>query len=327
MNIEYFAPLSEAWKRMKKALFHPFDIGKWFALGFTAFLAHLLDGGGFPGNFRSNFNRDKPINLPDIENIPGRVANWMHSHPFLIFGILIGVLVFISIILVLTWLSSRGTFMFLDNVVHNRALIVKPWRENKILGNSLFFWRIGFGVVVGLLMLPFLILILILLRQFPHGHYAPFNILGIIVIGLLWFLASVIVGYISMFTHSFVVPIMYKHDLKILQAWQKFLSILKSHFLYFILFGLFYLLLFIVIAIAAFITGCLTCCIFFLILLLPYISSVFLLPVSFTLRAFSLEFLAQWGKDYSVFPDEALPSDDVPPPPVPPPAGVSIPGM
>jgi hypothetical protein len=327
MNIEYFAPLSKAWKRMKKALFQPFDIGKWFALGFTAFLAHLLNGGGFPGNFRSTYSRNKTINLPDIVNLPERVINWIHLHPFLIAVILMGVLVFICIILVFTWLSSRGTFMFLDNVAHDRALIVKPWREYKILGNSLFFWRIGFGIVVGLLTLPFLILILILLRQFPHGHYPPFNILGIIAIGLLWFLASVIIGYISLFTHSFVIPIMYKYDLKILQAWPKFLPILKSHFLYFFLFGLFYLLLFIVIAIAAFITGCLTCCIVFLILLLPYINAVFLLPVSFTLRAFSLEFLAQWGTDYSVFPEEAIPSDDVPPPPIPPPAGATIPGM
>jgi hypothetical protein len=325
MNIEYFAPLSEAWKRMKKALFRPFDIGKWFALGFTVFLAHLLDGGGFPGNFRYTFDRDKTVNFPDIETIPERVINWIHSHPFLFVGVLMGVLVFICIILVFTWLSSRGAFMFLDNVVHDRALIVKPWREHKILGNSLFLWRIGFGVVVGLLMLPFLTLILILLGQFPHGHYALLETLGITALGLLWLLVSVIVGYISLFTLSFVVPIMYRHDLKILQAWQKFLPILKSHFLYFILFGLFYLLLFIVIIIAVFITGCLTCCIGFLILFLPYISSVFLLPISFTLRAFSLEFLAQWGTDYSVFPDEALPSDDVPPPPIPPPASVNIP--
>ena len=325
MNIEYFAPLSKAWERMKKALFQPFDIGKWFALGFTVFLAHLLDGGGFPGNFQGSFSRDRTISFPDIENIPERVINWIHSHPFLIVAILMGVLVFIGIILVFTWLSSRGAFMFLDNVVHDRALIVKPWREYKILGNSLFFWRIGFGVVVGLLMLPFLTLILILLGQFPRGHYSLYNILGITVLGLLWLLGSVIVSYISLFTHSFVVPIMYKYDLKILQAWQKFLPIFKSHFLYLILFGLFYLLLFIVIAIAAFITGCFTCCIGFLILFLPYINCVFLLPVYFTLRAFSLEFLAQWGTDYSVFPDEALPSDDVPPPPIPPPAGVNIP--
>jgi len=50
-----------------------------------------------------------------------------------------------------------------------------------------------------------------------------------------------------------------------------------------------------------------TCLIFFVLLMIPYISSVVLLPVSYTYRAYSLEFLAQFGPDYSLFP--------IPPPP------------
>jgi hypothetical protein len=44
MNIEYFETVSRAWDRMITALFRPFDLGKWLALGFTVFLAGLLDG-------------------------------------------------------------------------------------------------------------------------------------------------------------------------------------------------------------------------------------------------------------------------------------------
>lgn len=50
MNISYSNPLSRGWDRMKKALFQPFDIGKWFTVGFTAFLAALVDGGSPGGN-------------------------------------------------------------------------------------------------------------------------------------------------------------------------------------------------------------------------------------------------------------------------------------
>jgi len=328
MKIEYFNPLSKAWQRMKKALFQPFDIGKWFALGFTAFLAQLLNGGGGTGgSLQGSSNRGGTVNLPDIERIPERASDWMQAHLFLAVVILMAVLLCISIILVLVWLSSRGAFMFLDNVVHDRALIVKPWHKYKRLGNSLFLWRIGFGVVVAVLFLPFLVLTLIQVTQHSHGPYALYNILFLTAIGLLWLAGSVVTGYISLFTNSFVVPIMYKHDLKILEAWQKFLTILKSHFLHFILYGLLYLLLFIGIVIAAVFTGCLTCCVVFILLALPYIGSVFLLPASVTLRAFSLEFLAQLGTDYSVFPGEASPSDDVPPPPMTPQAGVTIVGM
>ena len=39
-------PVESAWMGTKKILFQPFDIGKWFALGFSAWLATLLEGGG-----------------------------------------------------------------------------------------------------------------------------------------------------------------------------------------------------------------------------------------------------------------------------------------
>jgi len=37
------------------------------------------------------------------------------------------------------------------------------------------------------------------------------------------------------------------------------------------------------------------------------VNSVLLLPVSYTFRAFSLEFLAQFGKDFDCFSDSAKP--------------------
>ena len=43
MQIRFIDPLSRGWGRMKKALFQPFDMKKWFLVGFTAFLAGLAD--------------------------------------------------------------------------------------------------------------------------------------------------------------------------------------------------------------------------------------------------------------------------------------------
>jgi hypothetical protein len=322
MNIEYFTPLSNAWERMKKALFKPFDIGKWFALGFTAFLSQLLDSCGH-GPISNNYkDGGGNVSLPDIRQIPERTTDWIQFHPMIAAAILVGLLVIIALILVFTWLSSRGAFMFLDNVVHDRALVVKPWREYRIQGNSLFFWRIGFGIVVTLLILASLLLVFIQVVRYSPGPYTPLHILFFILLGFFWLAASVIIAYIFLFTHSFVVPIMYRHDLKILEAWRKFFPILKSHFIYFFLYGLLFFLLYICIVIAVVFAGCLTCCCVFIILAVPYIGSVLLLPVSFTLRAFSLEFLAQWGTDYSVFPDEASGAGNIPPPP-----GMNVPGI
>jgi Na+/melibiose symporter-like transporter len=96
---------------------------------------------------------------------------------------------------------------------------------------------------------------------------------------------------------------MYKHQVRVLQAWRMFIPILASHLVYFLVYGLFLLLLAIGVGIAIVFAGCLTCCVGFLLLALPYIGSVILLPIGFIYRDFSLEFLAQWGPEYSVFPN------------------------
>ena len=43
-----------------------------------------------------------------------------------------------------------------------------------------------------------------------------------------------------------------------------------------------------------------TCCIGLLLLIIPYIGAVVLLPVSYTFRALSIEFLAQFGDEFDV---------------------------
>src|SRR6266699_3835504 len=49
-KIEIFKPFEEAFELTKKILFRPFDITKWFVIGFAAFLANLAGGVHF-GNF------------------------------------------------------------------------------------------------------------------------------------------------------------------------------------------------------------------------------------------------------------------------------------
>ncbi|MFV2073108.1 MAG: hypothetical protein ACC742_10720, partial [Thermoanaerobaculales bacterium] len=49
MNIAYMEPLTRAWERMKLILWRPFDLAKWFVLGFSVWLAGLADGAGGGG--------------------------------------------------------------------------------------------------------------------------------------------------------------------------------------------------------------------------------------------------------------------------------------
>jgi hypothetical protein len=100
---------------------------------------------------------------------------------------------------------------------------------------------------------------------------------------------------------------MYKHKIGATQAWGRFLSIFRQHPFHFILYGLFVFIL-IVLAISTIVIACiLTCCIGLILFIIPYIGKVLTLPVWYTFRAFSLEYLAQFGPDFELFPP--LPSN------------------
>ena len=289
---------------MKEILFNPFDLTKWFMLGFTAFLAGLLDGpggGGGGGNsWNNNFNR---TDFDEIVDFPSKAWSWLGEHS-LYFGLIIfGIFLIITIVIVFNWLSSRGKFMFLDNVVHNRAEVTKPWNDYKVIGNSLFLWRIVFGFIC---FAVFLLLIAIFISMFLGIYAADFpgpatamNILGMVMI---FFTFVIITGFISLFLNDFVVPIMYKYQLTATQAWGKFLVLFGNHFWYFILYGLFIFALFILVIFIIIAFVFMTCCIGGLLLILPYIGSVLFLPISVTFRAFSLEFLEQFGSEFEILP-------------------------
>jgi hypothetical protein len=49
-TVSVTVPLGQAIDRVKLVLFRPFDLGKWFVIGFCAWLAQLGET-GFGGNF------------------------------------------------------------------------------------------------------------------------------------------------------------------------------------------------------------------------------------------------------------------------------------
>jgi|TARA_B100002003_G_C13855362_1_gene419055 hypothetical protein len=114
----------------------------------------------------------------------------------------------------------------------------------------------------------------------------------------------IIMAYISLFLNDFVVPIMYKNKISATQAWSKFLPIFSKNIGYFILYGLFIFVLIILMVICVLLFGLFTCCLGLILLVIPYIGSVVMLPVSYTFRAFSVEFLEQFGDDFVIFPKQ-----------------------
>lgn len=298
MTIQFMEPLSRAWARMKTALFKPFDIHRWFVVGFNAFLAGLMDAANGGGGSRFS----KEGNFGEFIHFPATAWSWLMDHPGWAIAILFGVLVAIAVVVVLTWVSSRGVFMFVDNVVRNSVEIAKPWREYQKEGNSLFVWRLLLGIA------SFAAFGMVLSYFFVRGAalydsgVSPILPIGFIIgLGLVVLGLVLVWGYIVLFLKDFVAALMYRNRISCGEAWRLFLDVFRKYPFHFVGYGLIVFLLMIIFVIAVVIAGLATCCIGWILLAIPYISTVVTLPAWYAYRGFSLEFLAQFGPEFDAF--------------------------
>lgn len=299
MSISYSHPLSLGFKRMKKALFEPFDITKWFRIGFTAWLAGLTDCQGSSGGKGGNSSK---ADWDEFFNFPQTAWNWLIDNPLWSNLIIVGIVFLIIIVSIFIWVSSRGKFMFLHNVVNDRADISKPWHEYRKEGNSLFIFEFFWSWFAFATFMVFAMYCFSTGKDLYYDNAANVAIFGAVAQMVLMFIGYIIVfGYISLFLKDFVVPIMYKHRLGILGGWGKFLTLFGKKFIPFVLYGLFIFILGIGVAIIVIFFALITCCIGLLLIAIPFIGSVVLLPITYTFRAFSIEFFAQFGDDFNLF--------------------------
>jgi len=304
MNIAFFEPLNRAWERMKHILWQPFDLAKWLVLGFSAWLAGLADGAGGGGwkyvfdenDFPARHNFDTG---GDAFRDAGEALIWLPV-------IFVVIMAIAAILLLVLWLSSRAKFIYLDNVVHNRAQIVEPWHRLRDLGNSLFLWRLGFVVACGLIVLVLLLLFFAPAATLSFSDALAGLSYAAMVFGVLVMIClGIVAAFVALLLEAFVIPIMYKFDLTATEAWRYFLPWLKSRPLPFFLYGLFVLVLGFLVVVFFALMCVLTCC----IVALPYVGTVILLPVWVTYRLFSVEFLAQFDPGFDLFVPVEIPAE------------------
>lgn len=310
MRIAYFEPLSRAWERTRVILWQPFDLAKWLLLAFSAWLAGMTTDAGSSLAWRTDANDLGRQPWNGVEHAWDRVASGAVWLPLALIGIMIA----IGIAVLLLWVSSRAKFIFLDNLVRNRAEIVEPWKRHESLGDSLFLWRLCFAAAcvlgVGLVMLVFFA---------PAAGFSVSDTLAglSVAAGLFGTLGLVLFGIaaalVALFTEAFVVPIMYRYDLKVVDAWQAFLPWLKVRPAHFVLYALFVLMLTAVFAVFFSVFCLVTCC----VAALPYVGTALLLPVWVTYRLLSVEFLAQFHPDFDLFRPLPEPTPEPEPEPEP----------
>jgi hypothetical protein len=304
MNIDYLEPLSRAWERMKSILWRPFDLATWVVLGFSAWLAGLADGAG-GGGWKWILDED---DFPSRYHVGSMGDGFREASEALILLPIIFVVVMAvaALLLLILWVSSRAKFVFLDNVVHNRAEIVDPWNRFREIGNSLFLWRVGFIVASGLVVIVLLFLFLAPAATFSFSDaFGGLSFAAIFFGVLLMIVFGILAAYVALFLEAFVIPIMYKFDLKATEAWRYFLPWLKARPWPFILYGLLILLLGFLFVVFFAMACALSCC----ILAIPYVGTVILLPIWVTYRLFSVEFLAQFDPGFDLFTPAIVPAE------------------
>ena len=307
-KIEILKPLDEAFELMKKILFRPFDLKKWFVIGFAAFLAGHFAGIGF--NFPFGGFPSRGANQNVVSQDWGQWEEWKPWLPILI---AVAVVLFLAVAIVLAWIKARGNFIFTDCIARNRAAIVDPWREYRREGNSyfLFLLLVMFGSMLFVaLLFPFIWFPVRLLSR-DSGNHAI--IVLILIFGVLLILAWICFAIFFAVVSYFMIPLMYVRRCRAGEAFREVAGLVLENPGSFILFCLFGICLLIAAGMIGGIATCATCC----LAALPYIGTVILLPVFVCLRAYTLRFIRQFGPDYDVW--GGMPETSITPPPIPPP--------
>ncbi|MFN2475721.1 MAG: hypothetical protein ABR526_05185 [Chthoniobacterales bacterium] len=312
-KIEIFAPFSAAIDLTKVILFQPFDIAKWLVIGFAAFLANLVGGGGGNYRFSKNFSSAGDWKFHSVSRDFGDSSSGWPAWVWPL--IIIGGLLMIAVVFALMWVGARGKFLFADCVVRNRAAIVEPWREFAREGNSYFRFLLlaalcvilALGLAGAPLLIPFAL----------HGDW-PSGVglfVGVFFLGIFAIAAAAWLHLVS----RFMIPIMYRQRCDATTAFRESNALVTRHPGPVLLYLLFSVVLGAAFVAIACVLTCITCC----ITAIPYVGTVILLPVYVFFMAFLLLFVRQFGPEYdswaTVAPLQPTPTLTDPPTTEPPP--------
>src|SRR6266853_796611 len=221
-NIEIFKPFGEAFELMKRILFQPFDVKKWFVIGFAAWLANLGGGG-----FYYQYNRREDVQKLNeaISQIP---------HPILVIGVCVLISLVLVLIVLFAWLRARGGFMFIDCIVKNRGAVAEPWREFRKEGNSYFLFSLVVGIcfliLAVLLSLPLIILAI-------KGHYYLYlhrDRLDLYVISLIaaWIFVMLLLVFVWALIANFMTALMYRRRCRACEAFRTVTRLCFASFIF-----------------------------------------------------------------------------------------------
>lgn len=302
--------IGQAVERSKQLLFQPLKPEKWFALGFTVFLAQCGEG-----NFNSFQTPNLPFGSGSAPTFPksagaGGSAEFQRmineavrafNDDFALYVTLavVGLVFTVGLSVLLLWLTSRAKLMLIESVVWDRVNVGEQWNRAGELGMSLFKFRLWLQLGGGLLTLGAVAVgVVLALADLQAGHFsAPRVLLGFALSGFAFLALVLPLAVAALLLDDFVVPLMVVRNVRVGEAW----SICRREVLAgnggnLLLFYILRVLLALGIMIAVFVLNCVTCC----LVSMPYLGTVLLLPIFIFWRAFPLYFMEQLG--VQIFP-------------------------
>ncbi len=295
MPVSVTGPIDQAFKSTGMILFRTGSFKKWLTLGFCAFLAYLGRGGG------GNFNPGGGGGGPGGPGAPGPTpGQWITQNLTLLVAIAVVFLVLgVALAILLTWLSSRGQFMFMHGIVRNRGAVVIPWRRYAREANSLFRLRVCLALLFGFLWLLLIAVIAILVwPDLQTGRWGGASALGLTLGLAVGIPLAISTALISFTVYHFLTPAMFANSCTWSEAWVIVREdVIERNLGAACLFVGMRMLVALVIGILSFVLVFATCC----IAAIPYVGSVIMLPLFVFERGYTLHFVAQFGERWQVF--------------------------
>jgi len=200
-----------------KSLLFPINPKLWLKLGIVSLFSiygRCSGGGGSPGGNVSN------LSIPHNQTsaVTGNAVSSFAKNSIIGGIISIFLVIFAAIALVVNYITSMFTFVFIDSLVKKECFVKKSWGNGKSFGMSLFLFRILFAVV-NLLVIGLIVLIPIL-KVFSKGGFEKFfestSILGIVLTFLpyllLFILWIIVISIFITFVIDFSLLNMYKNS-------------------------------------------------------------------------------------------------------------------
>jgi hypothetical protein len=293
--------ISRAVERSKQLLF-PVKLDKWFALGFTVFMAQCGEGGSvsLPTNFGGT-SPSPPLGGgagsagADVKRWIDEVLRGFNADVMLYVSLAVGAFVLsFGIWVFVLWFSSRAKLMFVESVIWDRVDLGSQWNRAGDLGFSLFKFRTALAAAGLLLVLLSLGAgVALVLPELRAGQlFSSRAITGYVVASGALLLFGLPIAIVGLLLDDFVVPLMVVRNARVGDAWHLCRTeVLAGNVGGVVLFYVLRAVLAMGAAMLAMIVMCLTCC----LTMIPYIGTVVLLPIFVFYRAYGLYYMQELG--------------------------------